>query len=95
MVKTLGVVAVAAALVLGGGWNWVRSTVLVNETPQKFLDRAATQLEKRHAETGTYSGEGAPGVTLIWADESRYCIEFGSWFLLGPGGTPSEQSCRR
>lgn len=95
MLRSLTLVALACSLAVAG-WMWTRQTVQASEpAPAAVLQAAATALEFSHRTTGTYAGPAPEGVTLVWADQFRYCIEFGGSFVEGPGGTPSPGRCPR
>lgn len=95
MVKTIGLVSMLCALVIAG-MMWTRQSFQATESaPSAILDAAATALEFSHRNTGTYAVKAPDGVTLVWADQFRYCIERSGWFIQGPGGTAAEGSCPR
>lgn len=95
MVKTIGLVGTLCALAIAG-MMWTRQSVQASEpAPAAVLQAAATALEFSHRTTGTYAGSAPEGVTLVWADPFRYCIEFGGSFVAGPGGTPNPGRCPR
>jgi hypothetical protein len=95
MIKTIGLVGIlCAAAILG--MTWARQNVQTTEkAPAAILQAAATVLELNHRTTGTYGATKLETVTLAWADQSRYCIEFGGQHIAGPGGTPTSGACPR
>lgn len=95
MVKTIGLVGTLCALAVFG-MSWARQNFQSSEpAPAAVLQAAATALEFSHRATGTYVGKAPEGVTLVWADKFRYCIEFAGSFVAGPGGTPAPGRCPR
>ena len=95
MVRTIGLVSILCAVALVG-MTWARQNFQTTEkAPAAILEAAATALEFSHRTTGTYAGPAPEGVTLAWADQFRYCIERGAWFIQGPGGTPTSGRCPR
>ena len=95
MIKTIGLVGIlCAAAILG--MTWARQSFRAPEkAPAAILQAAATVLELNHRTTGTYDTTKLETVTLAWADQSRYCIEFGGSHSAGPGGTPTAGDCPR
>jgi hypothetical protein len=76
--------------------TWARQNFQTTEkAPAAILQAAATALEFSHRTTGTYAGAKTESVTLVWADQSRYCIEFGGQHIAGPSGTPTPGDCPR
>lgn len=95
MIKTLSLLSLVCALAIGG-WMWTRQSLQTTDrAPAAILQAAATALEFSHRTNGTYAGAAPEAVTLVWADQFRYCIEYGGEFLAGPGGTPTAGSCPR
>ncbi len=95
MVKTVGLVGILCALAIAG-MMWTRQSFQTSEkAPSAILLAAATAIEFSHKSTGTYAGKAPDGVTLVWADQFRYCVERGDWFLAGPGGQPAAGACPR
>ena len=95
MIKTIGLVGILCAAAIFG-MTWARQNFQTTEkAPTAILQAAATALEFSHRRTGTYVGGAPESVTLVWADQFRYCIEFGGSFVAGPGGTPSAGACPR
>jgi hypothetical protein len=95
VIKTIGLVGILCALAITG-WMWAQKSFQTTEkAPSAILDAAAVALEFSHRTTGTYAVKPPEGITLVWADQFRYCIEFGGWFESGPGGTPAQGSCPR
>lgn len=95
MIKTIGLVGMLCALAIGG-MMWTRQSFQGTEpAPAAILQAAATALEFSHRASGTYAGATPEGVTLVWADMFRYCIETGGHHLAGPGGTPTPGACPR
>jgi hypothetical protein len=79
-----------------GGWMWTRQSLQTTErAPSAILQAAATALEFSHRTNGTYAGATPETVTLVSADIRAYCIEYGGFFLAGPGGVPMPGSCPR
>lgn len=95
MVKTIGLVGILCAATIFG-MTWARQSFQTTEkAPIAILQAAATTLEFSHRTTGTYAGANTESVRLVWADQSRYCIEFGGQYVAGPGGTPTAGDCPR
>jgi hypothetical protein len=95
MIKTIGLVGILCAAAIFG-MTWARQNFQTTEkAPAAILQAAATALEFKHRATGTYAGEAPEGVTLAWADQFRYCIEYGGSHVAGPGGTPTAGACPR
>ena len=95
MIKTIGLVGILCGAAIFG-MTWARESFQTTEkAPSAVLQAAATALELSHRSTGTYAGGRTGSVTLVWADQFRYCIEFGGQHVAGPGGTPTAGACRR
>ena len=95
MVKTIGLAGILCAAAIFG-MTWARQTFQTTEkAPTAILQAAATALEFSHRANGTYAAGAPEGVTLVWADQFRYCIELGGSHLAGPGGTPRSGACPR
>ena len=95
MLRTLALASILCGLAITG-WMFTRNQLQTTEAaPAAVLQAAATAIEFSHRETGTYVGQPPEGVTLVWADQFRYCVESAGWFVQGPGGTPAEGSCPR
>lgn len=95
MVKTIGLVGILCAAAIFG-LTWARQNFQTTEkAPSAILQAAATAVEFSHRTTGTYAGSEPEGVTLVWADQFRYCIELQGQHVAGPGGTPSPGACPR
>ena len=95
MIKTIGLVGILCAAAIFG-MTWARQNFQTTEkAPTAVLQAAATALEFSHRQTGTYAGAAPGPVTLAWADQSRYCIEFGGQHIVGPSGTPTAGDCPR
>ena len=95
MIKTIGLVGILCAAAIFG-MTWARQNFQTTEkAPAAILQAAATALEFKHRASGTYVGDAPEGVKLAWADQFRYCIEFGGSHLAGPGGTPTAGACPR
>jgi hypothetical protein len=95
MVKTIGLVGILCAAAIFG-MTWARQNFQTTEkAPAAILQAAATTLEFSHRTTGTYAGAKTESVKLVWADQFRYCIEFGGQHIAGPGGTPTVGACPR
>jgi 2-keto-3-deoxy-6-phosphogluconate aldolase len=93
VIKTLSLLSLVCALAIGG-WMWTRQSLQTTDrAPAAILQAAATALEFSHRANGTYAGATPEAVTLVWADQFRYCIEYGGQFVAGPGGTPQVGSC--
>ncbi len=95
MIRTIGLVGIlcAAAII---GMTWARQSFQATEkAPTAILQAAAIALEASHRSTGTYAGVKMESVMLVWADQSRYCIEYGGQHVDGPGGTPTAGACPR
>ena len=95
MFRTIGLVGVLCALAIGG-MTWARQSMQRTEkAPSAILQAAATALEFTHRATGTYAGARLEGVRLVWANQSRYCIETGGQHIAGPGGVATAGNCPR
>ena len=95
MIKTIGLVGILCTAAIFG-MTWARQNFQTTEkAPAAILQAAGTALEFKHRSTGTYAGDAPEGVKLVWADQFRYCIEWGGSHLSGPGGTPTEGACPR
>jgi Tfp pilus assembly protein PilE len=95
MIKTIGLVGILCAAAIFG-LSWARQNFQTTEkAPTASLQAAATALEFTHRQTGTYAGAKTESVKLVWADQFRYCIEFGGSHIAGPGGTPTAGACPR
>ena len=95
MVKSLSLVSLLCALAIGG-WMWTRQSLQTTErAPTAILEAAAVALEFSHRTTGTYADATPETVTLVSADIRMYCIEYGGYFIAGPGGVPTAGSCPR
>ena len=95
MIKTIGLVGILCAAAIFG-MTWARQNFQTTErAPTAILQAAATALEFTHRRTGTYAGAKPEAVTLVWADQFRYCIEFGGQHIAGPSGTPTDGACPR
>jgi hypothetical protein len=95
MIKTIGLVGILCAAAIFG-MTWARQNFQTTEkAPAAVLQAAATTLEFSHRRTGTYVGARPEPVTLAWADQFRYCIEFGGQHIAGPSGTPTSGACPR
>jgi Tfp pilus assembly protein PilE len=95
MIKTIGLVGILCGAAIFG-MSWARESFQTNEkAPTAILQAAATALELSHRSTGTYAGAKTQSVELVWADQFRYCIEFGGQHIAGPGGTPTAGDCAR
>jgi hypothetical protein len=93
VLKTLSLISLVCAVAIAG-WIWTRQSLQTTErAPTVILEAAATALEFSHRTSGTYAGATPEAVTLMWADQFRYCAEYGGQFLAGPGGTPSAGAC--
>lgn len=93
MIKTLSLILLVCALALAG-WMWTRQSLQTTDrAPAAILQAAATALEFSHRTNGTYAGSTPEAVTLVQADQFRYCIEYGGQFLAGPGGVPTPGAC--
>ena len=59
------------------------------------LTAAAVNLQQWYRAHGTYAGAnpGVPGVTLVRADASGWCLQTASAHEVGPGGTPAAGPC--
>lgn len=95
MIRTLSLLSLVSALAIGG-WMWSRQSLQTTDrAPSAILVAAATALEFSHRASGTYAGAAPEGMTLVWADQFRYCLEYGGQFLAGPGGVPAPGACPR
>lgn len=95
MIRTIGLVGILCALAIVG-MMWTRQSFQATEpAPAAILQAAGTALEFSHRANGTYAGASPDGVTLVWADAFRYCIEVGGQHLAGPGGVPTAGACPR
>ena len=95
MIKTIGLVGIVCAAAIFG-MTWARQNFQTTEkAPTAILQAAATTLEFSHRTTGTYAAAKPETVKLVWADQFRYCIEFGGQHIAGPGGTPTPGNCPR
>ena len=95
MIKTIGLVGILCAAAIFG-MTWARQNFQTTEkAPSAILDAAATAMEFNHRTSGTYVGSAPAPVKLVWADQFRYCIEYGGSFIAGPGGTPTAGPCPR
>ncbi|HEY7708020.1 MAG TPA: hypothetical protein VH968_12710 [Gaiellaceae bacterium] len=95
MLRTLTLVSILCGLAVTG-WMFTRNQLQTTEAaPAAILQAAATAMEFSHRANGTYAGAAPDGVTLVWADQFRYCIEATGWFVSGPGGVPAQGSCPR
>ena len=95
MVKTIGLVGILCAAAIFG-MSWARQSFQTTEkAPTAILQAAATAIEFSHRANGTYSGAKVEGVTVVWADQFRYCIERQGQHIAGPGGTPTAGACPR
>jgi hypothetical protein len=95
VLKTLSLISLVCALAIGG-WMWTRQSLQTTErAPAAILQAAATALEFSNRTTGTYAGATPATLTLVSADIRTYCIEYGGYFIAGPGGVPTPGSCPR
>ena len=95
VIKTLSLLSLVCALAIGG-WMWTRQSLQTTDrAPSAILQAAGTALEFSHRANGTYAGATPDAVTLVSADQFRYCIEYGGQFLAGPGGAPQPGACPR
>jgi hypothetical protein len=95
MVRTIGLVGILCAVAIFG-MSWARQNFQSTEkAPTAVLQAAGTAIEFSHKATGTYAGARLEGVTLVWADLQRYCLEYQGHFLSGPGGVPRRGACPR
>ena len=95
MVKTIGIVGVLCAAAIFG-MTWARQNFQTTEkAPSAILQAAATAIEFTHRTTGTYAGAAPDGVTLVWGDQFRYCIELKGQHIVGPSGAPRAGACPR
>ena len=95
MIKTIGLVGILCAAAIFG-MTWARQNFQTTEKrPLPILQAAATALEFSHRTTGTYAAAKTETVKLVWADQFRYCIEFGGQHIAGPSGTPTAGDCPR
>ena len=95
MIKTIGLVGIVCAAAIFG-MTWARQNFQTTEkAPTAILQAAATTLEFSHRTTGTYAAAKPETVKLVWADQFRYCIEFGGQHIAGPSGTPTPGNCPR
>jgi hypothetical protein len=95
MIKTIGLVGILCAAAIFG-MTWARQNFQTTEkAPAAVLQAAATTLEFSHRTTGTYAAANTESVKLVWANQSRYCIEFGGQHIAGPSGTPTAGACPR
>ncbi|MGH3062961.1 MAG: hypothetical protein ACRDMK_01370 [Gaiellaceae bacterium] len=95
MIKTIGLVGIVCAAAIFG-MTWARQNFQTTEkAPTAILQAAATTLEFSHRTTGTYAAAKPETVKLAWADQFRYCIEFGGQHIVGPSGTPTAGDCPR
>ena len=95
MIKTIGLVGIVCAAAIFG-MTWARQNFQTTEkAPTAILQAAATTLEFSHRTTGTYAAAKPETVKLVWADQFRYCIEFGGQHIAGPSGTPTAGDCPR
>jgi hypothetical protein len=93
VIKTLSLLSLVFALAIAG-WMWTRQSLQTTDrAPTAILQAAATALEFSHRANGTYAGATPDAVTLVRADQFRYCIEYGGQFLAGPGGVPTAGAC--
>lgn len=95
MLKSLSIVSLVFALAIGG-WMWSRQSLQTTDrAPTAILQAAGTALEFAHRASGTYAGAAPETVTLVSADIRTYCIEYGGYFIAGPGGVATPGSCPR
>jgi hypothetical protein len=95
MVKTIGLVGILCAAAIFG-MTWARQNFQTTEkAPTAILQASATALEFTHKTTGTYAGAAPEGVSLVWGDQFRYCIELKGQHIVGPSGTPTVGACPR
>jgi hypothetical protein len=95
MIKTIGLVGTLCALAVAG-MLWAQQSFQTTEkAPPAILQAAGVALEFSHRTTGTYAGATPASVTLVSADIRSYCVEYGGFFLAGPGGTPQAGACPR
>jgi hypothetical protein len=95
MIKTIGLVGIVCAAAIFG-MTWARQNFQTTEkAPAAILQTAATALEFSHRTTGTYAAAKLESVKLVWADQSRYCVEFGGQHIAGPSGMPTSGDCPR
>ena len=95
MIKTIGLVGILCAAAIFG-MTWARQNFQTTEkAPTAILQAAATAIEFSHRTTGTYAGAAPDGVTLVWANQFRYCIELADQHIAGPGGTATAGACPR
>lgn len=95
MVKTIGLVGILCAAAIFG-MTWARQNFQTTEkAPTAILQAAAVAIEFSHRTTGTYAGANPGGVTLVWADQFRYCVELQGHHIAGPSGTPTAGACPR
>lgn len=95
MIKTVGLVGILCALAIVGMTFAQRNFQSTEKAPPAILKAAAVGLEFNHKTTGTYAGAKPDPVTLASADVRTYCIEYGGYFLAGPGGVPTPGACPR
>jgi hypothetical protein len=95
VLRTLSLLSLVCALAIGG-WMWTRQSLQTTErAPSAILEAAAVALEFSHRTTGTYAGATPDAVTVVSADIRFYCIEYGGYFIAGPGGVPTPGACPR
>ena len=95
MVKTIGLVGILCAAAIFG-MSWARQNFQTTEkAPTAILQAAATAMEFSHRTNGTYAGATPDAVTVVWADQFRYCIELRGQHIAGPSGTPTPGACPR
>jgi hypothetical protein len=95
MIKTVGLVGILCALGIVGMMFAQRNFQSTEKAPAAILQAAATALEFSHRANGTYAGATPETVTLVSADIRTYCIEYGGYFIAGPGGVPVAGTCPR
>lgn len=108
-VRVLGLVSLLASVAVAGYLMTrapsPAAPVAAGESPTQLaedaaaastLTGAAQDMEAARALDGTYAGADVsrfPGVVLRFGDARRYCLEYGSWSLAGPGGRVAAGRC--
>ena len=68
---------------------------IVGTAERAELTAAAANLQQWHRAHGTYVGAvpGVPGVALVRADATGWCLQTAGAHVAGPGGTPAAGPC--
>jgi hypothetical protein len=101
MRKLLALLSLALVLVAAGCGFGVKSEgekvggAIVGMTDRASFTAGAANLQQWYQAHGTYAGAspGVPGLTLVRADGSSWCLQTGSAHEAGPDGTVASGGC--